>query len=169
VVLLLSLLVKYDTVFVPLLYAMVHLRRENARRVLPEALVLGALTVAVILGMDAAFNPGAQPARFSLEVAQHELTHNLDQLAQLWSHYPPLLMHGVPLALALVRLRTRARFLQAGVLFGGLMSLVWLVFTTYAEVRAQTMLLLLLLPPALLTLEEALRALGRTHTPGQTG
>lgn len=151
-----SMLVKFDTLIVPLLYAMVHLTRENWRRVVPEAALLLAVAAGIYVGLDGALNVLASQERFDLESNFGRLYENLEDFNRLALSHPPLLTHGLLLLLAAVRLRTRERFLVAGVAFAGVMTALWYTFSVYAEVRPQTMLLLLLLPPALLTLHEEL-------------
>ena len=82
---------------------------------------------------------------------------NVHELARLSVWLPMLLAFGLPAVPALIRITRRPRYLVAGVIFGKVLTAVWAVFTVYAEVRTQVPLLLLLLPPALLTLRELLQ------------
>lgn len=124
-----SLLVKFDTLFVPLLYAMVHLTRENWRRVVPEAAVLLAVAAGIYVGLDGALNVLASQERFDLESNFGRLYENLKAFNRLALSHPPLLMHGLLLLLAAVRLRTRERFLVAGVAFARVMTALWYTFS----------------------------------------
>ncbi len=151
-----GMLVKFDMLLVPLLHLASHASRQSVKRVTVETALLSLLAVCLYFGLDGAFANTGDPARFNPETAFLRASSNLGTINDRGLSHPALLLHGLPLLLALVRFRTRERFLAVGVLFACSMSIIWYLFTVYAEVRTQAMLLILLLPPALMTLREEL-------------
>jgi hypothetical protein len=154
VVLALSITIKFDTILIAALYALAFLQRRDWARQVLACLLLAVVGYATLALLKHLLPAPAEPARFSWAVATFQLRLNVQDLLQHHLRHPVLLALGPLAALALVGLRRRERFLVAGVAFGGLLFAVWFVFTVYAEVRAQLPLLLLLLPPALMTLRD---------------
>lgn len=162
-VLALSTIVKFDTMLLPALYGAAHISRENWRRVLGETAGLFALVFGVYEVLLTSF-PGAaeDPQRFHYWTAWHIVEHNIRDIIRMNIALPPLLLHGMPLVLACMRLPGRPRFLQASTVFAIALLVLYFLFSFIAEVRAQLMIVVLLLPAALLTLHDILGA-GGTH------
>jgi hypothetical protein len=150
-----STVVKFDTLLLPALYCGVHLNRGNWRRTSVETIGLFAIAFAVYGVLVALFPPGADdPPRFHYWTAWHIVHDNIRDIVRMNIATPPLLVHGIPLVLACVHLRTRPRFLQAATAFAILLLGFYFLFSLFVEVRAQLMIVVLLLPTALLTLRE---------------
>ena len=147
-----SVLVKFDTVLLPALYFAAHLRRDGRARLVAESLVLGLLAVGTSLVLSAMFGDPAEASRFELTGVFTQLGVNWHKLMAMKLSYPPLLVHALPLVLALAGWRQiRHRFVGLSVLFGASLGLIHLLLTNFEEVRAHMMILVLLLPAALLT------------------
>ena len=157
IVLAVSTVVKFDTMLLPALYGATHLSRNNWRRTSGETVVLFAIAFAVYAALVSLFPPGADdPPRFHYWTAWHIVHDNIRDIVRMNIATPPLLVHGIPLVLACVHLRTRPRFLQASTGFAILLLAFYFLFSLFVEVRAQLMIVVLLLPAALLTLREIL-------------
>jgi hypothetical protein len=79
---------------------------------------------------------------------------NWRALAALNVQFPPLLVHALPLLLALFCLSEKERFVWVSVVFAIGLSVVFALFTHYEEVRAHMIVLVLVLPSALRSLEK---------------
>jgi len=152
-VLAISITIKFDTILIPILYALVHLERKSWVRTALACTGIALAGYAALTLLKTAFPAPAEPARFSWAVATSQLHLNVHDMATHHLRHPVLLAVGPLVLLALIGIRHRPRFMVAGVTFGAVLSGVWGIFTVYAEVRAQLALLLLLLPPALMTLQ----------------
>jgi hypothetical protein len=153
-----SIVVKFDTILAPALYCAVHATREHWRRNLLETAALFLMAFGVYVLLNSLF-PGApdDPPRFHYWTAWHIVQLNLHDIVRMNVALPPLLVHALPLALALRGLRGRDRFIQASVWFAVALLAFYFLFSVFAEVRAQLMILVLLLPAALLTLRDVLK------------
>ena len=147
-----SITIKFDTILIAILYALVHLERKNWARISLACMGLALTGYAAMTLLKTAFPTHAEPARFSWDVATTQLRLNVLDMTTHHVRHPVLLAMGPLILLALIGIRHRPRFMVAGVTFGAVLSSVWGIFTVYAEVRAQLPLLLLLMPPALMTL-----------------
>jgi hypothetical protein len=160
-----SVVVKFDSILIPGLYFVVHASRDRWRRALLESAALLALAVTIYGGLRWNFPAPLEPPRFTVDVAWRQLQLNIHSLISMNIRYPPLLMHVLPVFLALLGIRTRERFLWASVLFAGVLSGMWLLFSNYHEVRAQLVVLVLVMPAALLSLREFLASGGAGVVP----
>ena len=70
--------------------------------------------------------------------------------------FPPLLVHALPVFLSLFLLRSNERFVWASVAFGLGLSVVYVLFSNYEEVRAHMVVLILVLPSALISVRNFL-------------
>ena len=70
--------------------------------------------------------------------------------------FPPLLVHALPVFLSLFLLRSKERFVWACVAFGLGLSVVYVLFSNYEEVRAHMVVLILVLPSALISVRNFL-------------
>lgn len=159
-VLAVSMIVKFDTILVPGFYFLVHVSRDHWRRVLLESLALFALTFGVYLGLVWLFPAPLDPARFSLESAANQIARNMVSLRLLHVAYPPLLLYAIPVLLAVIGIWRRDRFLWASMFFAVGLSAIFFMFTEYKEVRSQLVVLVLVLPAALLSLQDLIARRG---------
>jgi hypothetical protein len=150
--LVLSIFVKYDTIMLPVFYAMVHYRRAAWQRVALETIVLLALAVAAYQALGWLFPAPMDKTNFNDEGALKMLATNLQTMLQMNLRFPPLVVLGAPLVLACCGWSSQSQALKASVAFGVLLSAMFLLFSRYEEVRAQMVVLVLLLPSALLGL-----------------
>lgn len=151
-----SIVVKFDAILLPALYFLVHADRQSWLRTGIATALLFTVGAAVYLGLQGLYPAPLDGSRFTLEVIAARLDLNIAHFRAMHIKYPPLLMHSLPLLLALAGIWRRERMLWASVLFALGMGLVWLLTTRYAEVRAQLPFVVLVLPAALLTLRELL-------------
>jgi hypothetical protein len=151
VVLALSVLVKFDTVLLPFFYFAVHLRHEGRIRLVLESLTLLLIAWGINAWLSHAFPDPMDVSRFSAAAVSAIFLKNLDKMAMFGPKYPPLLVHLLPLALALFGLLARERFVWMSVCFAVALSMVHLLLTNYEEVRAHLMVLILVAPAALMS------------------
>jgi hypothetical protein len=144
VVLAAAVFVKYDVVVLPGLYFLMEVNRQSWRRVTIQTIGLFAVGFAVYLALLQVF-PGGSEDRQLL----HQMRLNLTVFREMHLRYPPLLMFGFIGTLALYGLRFTDRFGRACAAMAVLVSIPLFVMTNFVEVRAETMMLLLLLPAAL--------------------
>lgn len=154
--LVLSILVKFDTVLLPALYALVHWRKGDEKRVLLESIGLLLLAFGTNSALNHLFPDPHDVSRFSLSAVGGMLLSNLHKIRTLHVSFPPLLVLALPALLALAGLRHKGRFVVACTLFGLGLSAVHLALTNYEEIRAHIVVLVLFMPAALMTLRRLL-------------
>lgn len=152
----LSMLFKFDSVLVPGLFFLAHVRRETWRRVAAQTFLLAAVSLGIYIGLRWSF-PAEPRAGSMVETISAQVIRNLGHLAEYTISHPPLLAFALPTLLCLSRVRTIPRFHQAGLALGAAMMLIWFLFSEFREVRAQMPFMLLVLPPALIALREILQ------------
>ena len=146
--------IKHDVIFVPALYFLAHVRRENFMRIVAISAALGVVSIGTYIGLVIAF-PGDPVGGGGLERIARLVGQNLRVLAWMGPAWPPLLFHGAVTVLALAGIFRRERFQQASMVYGAVFLMVpWFLMSRFEEVRAHWPYFLLLLPPALLTLRE---------------
>jgi len=156
IVLAASIVVKFDSILLPGLWFIVHVSRRAWRRAIFESVALAVVAVGVYAFLKWWLPAPNEPARFSLQAMLGLVQTNLATIWAMNVRYPPFLVFALPILLALLGLWRRDRFVVGSVLFGGLMASVWFLTTHAEEVRAEMVLLVLLLPAALLTTRELL-------------
>jgi hypothetical protein len=142
--LLISMVIKFDALFLPGLYFLVYARRDN---LLPVTLRTGGL-VAVTFGTYAVLRmifPGGSAVGDPL----WQIRTNFQHMADYNLGYPPLLGLGLPVLLAIVGWHRTDRFARASVLFAAGLSGIYFVNSNFAELRAMMPVVLLILPAAL--------------------
>ncbi len=152
VLLVVSIVTKYDTVLLPGLYFLATVSRE---RILRVSLITAGL-FAVSFGIYFALRmliPGGFETTSPLTFAKS----NLADFAMWTVRYPPVLALGVPVFLAAVGWRSADRFARSCVIFGAALLPVFFLQSNFVEVRALMPVLVLLLPSAL---GSAARAMG---------
>lgn len=155
--LVLSMLVKFDTILLPGLYFLVHCTLPRWRRTLAETAVLGALAAGTYFALGLLFPSPLDTRGFDPGAAQDMLARNVRVMLDMNVRYPPFLVHALPALLSFFALRSGDRFVRASVLFACGLSAVYFSFSLYEEVRAHMVVLVLLLPPALISLSRLLR------------
>jgi hypothetical protein len=150
--------VKFDIVALPVLYWLARCTRERWRSVTLRALALALLSGATMLALTRLLPGGADKlgSRTLWEFTRWQLVQNWRDFTGLWMAYPPLLAFGLPLLLASVGLRGADRFLRASFLFSICLCVPLILHTNFVEVRAEVMILVLVLPTALLGLARLL-------------
>lgn len=156
----LSMTVKFDTLVVPGFYWLAHLSRERWARVTLESLALGVVVYLTFTGLHWMFPAEVATERLALREDALVVFRNLQQWRNVGIAWPPLYFHGLLVPLVFVGFRSRERFVQASAVFG--IGILMLVFysVNFMEVRAQTMVTVLLLPAALLALRDLLERRG---------
>lgn len=146
-----GVVVKYDIVVLPLLYALTHLRRTAYVRPL---LVTGlTTTVGLAVYVTLLINiPGGNEPRGVLT----QLSRNLSQFLESPLIYPPVMVFAIPIGLAVLGWRNADRFARASSAMAALTAVPLVALTNFQEIRAEVMLLLLLLPCALVGLTRLL-------------
>ncbi len=150
----LAVMVKWDIIALPVLYWLVHRSRAPRVLIMMRTLALAAASIVTLVLLARVFPGGAD--RFDtgtlLEITRWQLSHNWQDFVTLHVGYPPLLAFGLPLLLAGFGLRPASHFLRATFLFALVLLVPLMLSSNFAEVRAQMMILALLLPTALIGL-----------------
>lgn len=158
IVLVLSVVIKFDTILVPALYFVVHVKRGTWRRTSWETVILFLLAFGTNAVLSYLFQDPNEISRYSWRAMDEMITSNAQKALQMHVRYPPLLVHALPACLALVGLRDKPRFIAASALFGLALSGVFLLLTNYEEVRAHIVVFVLFAPSALLTVRNVLES-----------
>ena len=166
--LLLSVLVKFDTILLPFFYLLANISRNHWRRTALESLVLLVLAFGAYLLVGRLFPAPLDNAGFDLNNAHVMLLRNLQMFADLNLRFPPLLVHALPVLLSLLFLRSKPRFVWTSVVFALGLTAVYMLFSNFEEVRAHMVVLVLVLPSALISLrcflEPGAGAISRGHS-----
>lgn len=151
-----SMVIKFDTLFLPGLFFLTYISRPRWQQVLGETIGLFAICVSLYVSLKWAFPAPLDPPRFSLEATLENVKLNIETLRALHVQSPPLYVHILPGFLAVLWFRAQQQYLQASVVFAfGFLFLLFLT-THFWEVRAQIGVLILVLPSALLSLHRLL-------------
>lgn len=152
-----SVLVKFDTVMLPFFYLAVHFRKSHWKEVLIESAALFFLAAGTYIALGRLFPaPMDVDVGFNWMSALSQLEKNVLTAVKMNFHFPPLLVHALPTFLSLFFLKLKDRFVSSSVFFSFGLSVVFILFSNYEEVRAHMIVLILVLPSALLTLERIL-------------
>jgi hypothetical protein len=156
--------VKWDIIALPALYLLAHWSRGRRTSVALRTLALAAVSATTLLALAKAFPGGLDRPGTLIEVTRWQLSQNWRDFAGLQLGYPPLLAFSLPILLAGFEVRTACRFLRASFLFALVLFIPLLLSTNFVEIRAQMMILVLLLPTALLGLSELLGSSRKQET-----
>lgn len=151
-----SILVKFDTILLPFFYFLVHFTKDQWQRASFESFVLLVLAFGTYIVLGQLFPAPLDSSHFTWNGALAMLRSNSQMLIGMNLRYPPLLVHALPLVLALFFLRSKDRFVISSVAFALGLSAAYVLFTHYEEVRAHMVVLVLLLPSALISLRNFL-------------
>ena len=143
-VLVASMLVKFDALFLPGLYFLVHARRETLTPVTLRTALLFAATFGSYLALRAILPGGSQVADMPFQVST-----NIKEIGDYNIGYPPVLGLALPVFLSAVGWRSATRFARTCVVFAvGLLG-IYFLNSNFAELRAMMPVLLLLVPASL--------------------
>ena len=151
-----SVAIKFDTLVLPIFYFLAYARPENWRRVGVETVGLFVIAFSVYMALVSAFPAPLDQARLNIAMMAYIVKQNIADMLAKNIAFPPLLGYAAPLVLSLVHLATRDRFLRASVWFACTLAIVFFVFSLYQEIRAQLVILVLIMPAALLTVRSIL-------------
>lgn len=146
-----SVLVKFDTILLPFFYFLVHYTKNQWQRTTLESLVLLVLAFGTYAALGQLFPAPLDVSNFNLDGARAMLLSNAQTFADMNVRFPPLLVHVLPMFLSLFFLRFKERFVWASVAFGLGLSVVYVLFSNYVEVRAHMVVLVLVFPSALIS------------------
>lgn len=147
-----SILVKFDTVLLPFFYFLVHIDRLRWRQTSAESMALLLLAFGTYSALGQIFPSPLDVGGFNLNGAQTMLARNLQSFLGMNIRFPPLLVHALPVFLAMLFLSSRPRYVLMSVLFALGLTIVYLSFSLYEEVRTHMVVLVLVLPSALMSL-----------------
>jgi hypothetical protein len=164
-VLVFGMLVKFDLLFVPLLYAAATWGEGSRRRTVLTTLGLFVATGGVLLVVSC-FRPEAAGAGY-LEHLRDLMAWNLDEARRSGVAYAPLLLLLLPAvcgtAYRPVGTDAHARFLRWLAPFALLHLPIYVFASSFREARAMVTLVLVLLPPALLWVRSTFDSSATSH------
>lgn len=143
-------LVKYDAIVLIGFYWLLQVKRKHWLKPTVIAFVLSLLVFTALWALAA-----TQPHSASINTGflfadvMAQIRKNIAAALVFHLYYPPLLVFAIPLALCLFGLKGADRFTRMSVLFALVMLGIFFVKSNFIEVRAQMMVLVLLLPAAL--------------------
>lgn len=154
VALVVGVLIKYDMVLLPLAWPVVRSERVGWRRALIEAAAFFAVGLSIYVGLRLAL-PGAieKPHGSAGARSLFFLRELGGSLLRQGPTLPPLLMIGMPMALALVGFRRLGQGLRGFVVVALLMWSIYALRSHFHESRAQVPVLLLCIPAAATALQ----------------
>lgn len=154
--LIISITIKYDVKVLSLLYIFYNYYSTSDRSNRSKVLLKGLLLLTMAFGFD-------EFMKYLLQVAGHGETAlfrdivyriftNMRMLVAHNVSYPPLLMFAIPGILSLLYWNKKHIFVKSSVAFAFILLIIHVSLANCREVRAETMILVLLLPSALLSL-----------------
>ena len=156
VLLAISIAIKFDTLALPGFYFFAHARPDNWRRVGIEAAGLFAIAVGVYMALVFAFPVPLDQSRLNIAVVAYTVKQNIADMIAKNIAFPPLLGYAAPLVLSFVHLAARDRFLRTSVGYACALAVIFFFFSFYQEIRAQLVILVLIMPSALLAVQNIL-------------
>ena len=148
-----SVVVKFDTVVFPAFYFFAHARSNNWQRVGIEAAGLLAVAVGVYAALVFAFPVPVDQSGMSIASVASIVKQNIAHMIAKNIAFPPLLGYAAPLVLSFFGLGARDRFLRASVGYACALAVIFFFFSNFQEIRAQLVILVLIMPSALLTVQ----------------
>jgi hypothetical protein len=138
-----SIVIKYDTIFLPVLYFLANATRQNWKQVAIRTALLLVLSFGLWIGLRALL-----PGGFEERDVIAQFYRNLGDFKSTWYAYPPFLGMGLSIVLALAGLRWSDKFARASVVFGLFLLIPFFTRSNFIEMRAEMPVLLLMLPSA---------------------
>ena len=156
-VMILAIVVKYDAVVIPLMYFLVHVRRDNYEKVFLVSFILSVLSFGEYFLLRELFEGGSSGDGSILLQIKTNLYHLLEHDI----YHPAVLGLTLPAVLAIYGFRSSERSIQGATLFGLILLLPHMTLVNFREIRAEMPALVALLPGALIGLRLALSAAGQ--------
>jgi len=151
----LSVIIKFDSLFVPLLYFLYFVTRSNWQRIALNTIGLFVLTFGIYHSLRY-FIPGGFEER-SIEIVISQIIHNWDVILQTFFFlHPVFLAFAIPVALFILYHKNMDRFVLAAALFGCSLFIPFYLFSNFLEVRAHMPVMVLILPAGLMGLHALL-------------
>lgn len=163
VLLVFSILIKYDIKVLPILYLIYNYDQKNKVRILLNTLLLLLLSFGTHSLLEYIFpleskkivtiDPYLSFSKTYTHYYLQQITLNLKFLLEHNLRHPFAAVFILPLTLSVMYFKKKERFAQCSVIFGILLLIPHFVLVNFLEFRAQTMILVLILPAALLSLK----------------
>jgi hypothetical protein len=147
-VLAVGVFIKYDILVFPLFVLLAEFQRSNWRETGLVVGLLTAVTVSIYVFLQWLAPGGVEPRNW--------ISLGTGNARDIWNYapgYPPLLGLGIPGVLAILGYRTANAFARAGVQLGMVVLVILFLQTYFREFRAETPVLVLLLPAAAFGIE----------------
>jgi hypothetical protein len=159
----LSMTIKHDTIYLPLLYALANYQSDRARAIGLTAAML-CMNIAIATALRLAL-PGGYDFQMTPERLIRLAGENFADFTREWTFYAPVLAFALPLALIGLRRTQREPFVTASLQMCVLWALPFFLVTYTREVRAQLPALLLIGPAALQSLRVLLEGSETSEAP----
>jgi hypothetical protein len=164
VLLVFSILIKYDVKILPILYLFYNYDQKNKVRILTNTFLLLLLsfgTHKLLQSIYPAYSSKAPSISTDLSLLPNFYPHyyiqkialNLKYLLKYNLAHPFFAVFILPLTLSVMYFKKKERFAKCSVIFASLLFIPHLLIVNFREFRAQTMILMLILPAALLSLK----------------
>jgi len=139
-----SVVIKFDSIFAAGMILFLYARSDNWRRVTGTTLIVAAIGAMPLAALLILYPGGQEP----IDVFQ-QVSRNVSVAAELGIAYPPLLTHGLLLALGIAGWKNATTLLRRLWVFGLILLIPHVLVTNLLEVRAQIGTMLCMLPLAL--------------------
>ncbi len=151
----LSVIIKLDSLFVPLLYFLYFVTRSNWQRTALNTIGLFVLTFGIHYSLRY-FIPGGFKEQ-SIEVVISQIIKNWDNILKTFFFlHPVFLVFAIPVALFILYHKNMDRFVLAAALFGCSLFIPFYLFSNFNEIRAHMPVMVLILPAGLMGLHALL-------------
>jgi hypothetical protein len=139
-----SVIMKIDSILAAGMIFFVYAGPDNWRRATGTTLIVAAVGVVPLAALLILFPGGQEP----IDVVQ-QVSRNISAAAELGFAYPPLLTHGLLLALGIAGWKNGTMLMRRLWVFGLILLIPHVLITNFLEVRAQIGTMLCMLPLAL--------------------
>jgi hypothetical protein len=139
-----SVIMKIDSILAVGMIFFVYAGPDNWRRATETTLIVAAVGVVPLAALLILFPGGQEP----IDVVQ-QVSRNISAAAELGFAYPPLLTHGLLLALGIAGWKNGTMLMRRLWVFGLILLIPHVLITNFLEVRAQIGTMLCMLPLAL--------------------
>jgi hypothetical protein len=139
-----SVIMKFDSILAVGMILFLYACMDNWRRTTGTTLIVAAIGVMTLVALLVRYPDGHEP----IDVFQ-QVSRNISVAAELGFAYPPLLTHGLLLALGIAGWKSATIPTRRLWVFGVVLLIPHLLVTNFSEVRAQIGTMLCMLPLAL--------------------
>ena len=176
VLLVFSILIKYDIKVLPILYLIYNYDQKNKLRIILNTFLLLLLsfgTHKLLQHIYPVYSTGAVaissgssllPKFYSPYYIQ-KIALNLKYLVKYNLAHPFFAVFILPLILSVMHFNKKERFVKSSVIFAILLFIPHFVLVNFREFRAQTMILMLIMPAALLSLKYIIEGISNESGP----